>query len=393
MAELDARFKACDDEYASGCAKAYSDLMYDSVEECKEDYGCDTLDNTPETVRTCPTYMHEFESIPEFECSELVGWSQSPYGDCWLDTILYIMFGTKIFPIFNNILEGASQVPDTSSTIILLRNYLTGLYNPDYSREPTIVSNCKYRDKWNLFMSDNGILNLMEKSGQERWRLEVEMTINHDEEIISYGTVKIIIDFIIILNNILYDNDRKLKYVLGESNGVNINGFVADSIENNLLTLDGNSCLILHRVNIQPEDRRIVIRDIIDYNSFKLKCIIVGDGIHFYGFFTCDGTTWYEYNNSGMNTITDIEPYTRDPYSPRVKILDDINKIDEIRPEEIILFYESPAPGIAEQIHYGLNKAKSRMGGYRKRKSKGKKQRKSKKNTKRRKRRRRTERK
>ena len=149
------------------------------------------------------------------------------------------------------------------------------------------------------------------------------------------------------------------------------------------------------RINTQPEDRRIVIRDIIDYNSFKLKCIIVADGIHFYGFFTCDGDTWYEYNNEGINTITGIEPYTRDPYSPRVKILDDINKIDGIRPEEIILFYESPAPGIAEQIYFGLNKAKSSIGGG-KRKSKGKKSRKphkSKKNTKRRKRRRRTERK
>ncbi len=384
--------QACDDEYEYGCAKAYDVLDYDTVEECKEDYNCGEFD--PVTATQCPVQLDTFESIPvDVECGRAVGWEQTSFGDCWLDTTLYMMFGTKTFTIFNEILEGASRDARFSDTILLLRNYLIGLYNPEYSRkDDEWVSNCKIKDKWNLFMDENGILNIMERIGEVNMNLYSGLLgINKAGQTISHGSCKLIIDFIILLNTKLYGNDRKLKYLFAYgARDKSINDFVTTSIDDNLSNLDSNACLILHRVG--GSDIPLVINDIINYKTFKLKSIIVGLGAHYFGFFICNDTTWYEYNNQGIGTITGIEPYEKYPGSPRVKILDDIDKINTLAdgqgPDEIILFYESPKIGKPAKLGGGNHKSKRK-----KSRKYTKKIRKSKKNTKRRKRRRRTKRK
>ena len=98
----------CDKSSDYNCYNNWDD-GFDSQEECLTEY-CDEMGNPlPNQQRECKYDLNAKHSIDynKYKLDKCLpsGWSQLS-SDCWIDTALYALFGTKdITPIMSDILD------------------------------------------------------------------------------------------------------------------------------------------------------------------------------------------------------------------------------------------------------------------------------------------------
>jgi hypothetical protein len=310
------------------CVKDHGD-DWNKITECYVNYNCDDY-----TAHECEQKSN-FKPYKARKCGPL-GWNNSGRSDCWLDAVLYALFGsTTLSSMFNTILETLARSPRVTERRIAgsISNYLLGMNKPDWEDE------CKRKFKNSIISDIERYIKswLKKKNGQifytegNEWRLSnIALEDNRSTGFVDKrgddvysGNVYIILKIFAHFSEDIYlwNVQDTLHFTAGANS---VKNHIKSIFDNHYDEIKEEKVFIYHMNSIKVNDSDLTRRSAIsNFKEYTLQAIILGTPSHNYSYIKC-------YSNDGSNKFIkydDNKPFgERTPQNQDTKIVDEFGE-------------------------------------------------------------------